>query len=94
MREFNCQFSEPINLGTAEQPDWAFSEMICETAETGLPFFEVSDGEYTAYITPAVNFGDLFLMGFLIIVAGLLIFRFMWNFIHPKIQKFKTKADL
>jgi len=96
MYQINCGFYNAINLGE-ETPDWEFTEMICEVPEystSTFPFTEISDGTSTFYLMPTIDLGDVFLMGFLAVFTGLLIFKFIWDFFHPRIIKMKGISDL
>jgi hypothetical protein len=91
MNYLNCQLSEPIQIGNdPAKPDWEFSKMTCDEMGTTM----ITDGQYTAYISSKITLGDIFVMGFLIFLFGVIIFKFLWDFIYPKIFKIKTKLDL
>jgi hypothetical protein len=68
-----------------------------ENETTGLTTIQeigtikITDGSYSAYISPKVDFGDLFIMGFLILFTGALIFKFVWDFVNPKVVKIKSQ---
>jgi len=86
----SCEFSEPVNSEgnpPAEGEFWSWKKIDCETDEAGLTI--ISDGNYTAYISSKINLADIFVMGFLIILLGAIIFKWIWEFIYPKIVKYQ-----
>lgn len=54
----------------------------------------IADDTHTAFIENKMDLGDIFTIGFLTIFLSLVIFKFIWDFIHPKIVKIKTINDL
>jgi hypothetical protein len=76
-----CSFAIPVNLGTEENPDWEYSELICvdpryelvENASTGASF----------YIQKTWTYGDMVLMLFLTLFFVFTItkgvFGFFWH---------------
>lgn len=87
----NCQLNNPVNLG-GEIEDWEFSGVDCTSTDNSL--IQLTDGSYTAYVSPSANLGDLFLVGFLIVAVGILVFHFIWHFIFPQVWKLKSKTEL
>ena len=90
MNPTNCQFSEPVNSEgnpPAEGEFWFWKKIDCETNETGLTTIQNED--YTAYISSKINLADIFIMGFLIILLGAMIFKWIREFIYPKIVKYQ-----
>lgn len=92
MDTLNCEFSDPVNylgLPASEDEIWNWQKVAC--SEAGMT--EITDGNYTAYISSKVDFGDIFVIGFLILFIGALIFKFLWDFVNPRIVKIKGQQD-
>ncbi|GAH90050.1 unnamed protein product, partial [marine sediment metagenome] len=53
----DCQFSTPINLGTEETPDWAYSEMTCEFSQLELIENATTGAEF--YVSKTIGYGDI-----------------------------------
>jgi hypothetical protein len=87
----NCQLNNPVDLGTSTE-DWEYSEIVCTSTDDTT--IQLTDGDYTAYVKPELNLGDLFLIGFLVVLVGAIIFHLVWHFIHPQIWKLKSKTEL
>lgn len=67
-----------------------FEEMATETK---ILIENTSTGA-TFYLDQTITYGDLFIIGFLILFTGIIIFKAVWDFVHPRIIKIKTKSDL
>ncbi len=67
--------------------DTVFSE------ESQLWGSDYPDNNYF-FLSHTINYPDIFIMGFLILFAGYLIFKTVWNFFHPVIVKQKNINDL
>lgn len=73
-----CIFSEPVNLGTEEVPDFEYSEMLCDDPA----IFELIENETTEaefYLDKSFSYGDFFLMFFLTMVILFGIVKVVWN---------------
>ncbi|GAI32906.1 unnamed protein product, partial [marine sediment metagenome] len=55
----NCQYSEPINLGTPENPDWSYSKAVCEFDEGENPIELIENTTTGAefYISKTIGYG-------------------------------------
>lgn len=98
--EFNCQFYDPVNLGSppTEKPDYEFSKMICSgtSTELGTSTFdktiELIQNDQTGsefYISKVFNYGDLMITFFLMLLIVFGIFKFLMDFVIPKFMNFK-----
>jgi len=85
----NCEFQNPINLGSDEYPDFEYSNLICEVEEKPTPFEYIETEKGNFWVNKSWTFGELFismmLVGFLFIVIS----RSVWGFFYPKLVKFK-----
>jgi len=93
MNVMNCDFSGPVNyLGEppAENEVWNFQYASCSDPQ----ILTISDDTYTAFISKEINIADIFIIGFLTILLGALIFKFLWDFFHPKVVKYHSRLDL
>lgn len=82
----NCQFLEPVNLGTEESPDWEFSIVECEEATSTETYKLIVNSEYPErqfFIDKSFSYGDIlvvwFLTIFLIFLITQTIFNFFWR---------------
>jgi len=83
---YQCEFINPINLGTEEAPDWNWENIVCEEATTTEIFALIENPEYPErefFIEKTFTYGDflfIFLITFgLIFLIGEKIFKFFWN---------------
>jgi len=92
--DYNCEFQNPVdwegNPPIADTTIWEWKNVECVASGTTI----ISDGTYTAYIENKMDLGDIFVVGFLTIFFSILIFKFIWDFIFPKIFRIKTINDL
>lgn len=78
MASTSCEFSNPVNLGTEELPDWEYSEMLCDDpAVYELIVNETTEAEF--YLEKTFSYGDFFLMFFLTIFVLFGIVKIIWN---------------
>lgn len=82
----NCQFLEPVNLGTEELPDWEFSQIECENATTTETHELIVNSEYPErefFIDKTLSYGDILIIWFLTFFSiGLIasiIFNYFWK---------------
>lgn len=85
----DCQFSTPINLGTEETPDWAYSEMTCEFSEIELIENATTGAEF--YISKTIGYGDILIITFLMLFLIFGILKFLTDFLIPRLVNFKRK---
>lgn len=83
----HCEFSNPVDLGGG---DFEFAHIEC--AE--LNATSISDGTSTAFILNRIDIGEIFIIFFIILFLGGIIFKFLWNFIHALIVKGKSQNEL
>lgn len=89
----DCQYTNPINLGTVENPDWAYSQMTCEFSELENPLELIVNAETDAefYISKTVDYGDILIITFLTMFLIFGILKFLTDFLIPKLINFKRK---
>jgi len=87
--EINCEFSEPLFLGTDPDPtkdEWEFSAMTCGIEDQ---FQVISDGENSFNLYPSISYAEVVIISFLIFFLFLKIFGAIWNFGHDFIIRQK-----
>lgn len=89
----DCQYTNPVNLGTAENPDWEYSEISCEFSELENPLELITNTETEAnfYISKTLDYGDVLVITFLILFLVFGILKFLTNFLTTTIIKFQHK---
>jgi len=85
----NCQYSTPVNLGTEEDPDWAYSEALCEFPQIELIENATTGAEF--YISKTIGYGDILVITFLTLFLIFGILKFLTDFLIPKLVNFKRK---
>jgi hypothetical protein len=77
-RMTNCIFSEPVNLGTEENPFWSYSKMNCE--DDALQLIQ-STGDPTKefYLQKTLTFGEVFFIIFLSVFLIYFICTKIWQ---------------
>jgi hypothetical protein len=73
-----CIFSEPVNLGTEELPDWEYSKMLCDDPE----LYELIENETTEaefYLNKSFSYGDFFVMFILTVFVLFGIVKIIWS---------------
>jgi hypothetical protein len=84
----NCNFSEPINLGTEATPDWEFSQITCEDNSTStISLIETPNGNF--WLNKSWTFGELFISFLLVGFLFFWISKSIWGFFYPQLIKFK-----
>lgn len=73
-----CDFDEPVNLGTELLPDWEFSGFDCDLPET-FEFILNETTEAQFYISRTFNYGDFFVVFFLMVFTLWKIVEIIWN---------------
>lgn len=88
----NCVYSVPINLGTEENPNWAYSVMNCEFSELENPAILIqSEDSAEFYLDKTISYGDLLLLVFLSMFLIFGIVKFLTGFLIPQLMNFKRK---
>ena len=77
MSEITCQFSEPVNLGTEELPDFEYSEIVCNNSQ--YEYIQNETTEASFYIDKSYTYGDFYIMFFLMIFTLYKIVEIIWN---------------
>lgn len=92
--DYNCEFQNPVDWEgippTSDTTLWQWKNVECQASGTTM----ISDGVFSAYVENKVDLGDIFVIGFLTMFLSILIFKFIWDFIFPKIVKINTIHDL
>ena len=101
--DFQCEFNTCVywtdkgngylkacDKDTPNNANFQFSKMDCKEVATT----KIASGTDVFYLNSKINYGDVFLMGFLILFGSFIIFKFIWDFINPRIVKVKTLQDL
>lgn len=89
INEINCEFTDPINLGSLEMPDYEFSNLICTATNPAELFIENSTTGASFYLSQKLDYGDILLMILLTLIVMFGIFKFFWDLIIPKRVNFK-----
>jgi hypothetical protein len=92
----NCQFSNPVNLGTETNPDWEFSEMTCDeitTKPSTSTYFEIehptsSIGNFR--IDKSYSFGEITQ----ILISGMIFFLLLFYIIKKVLTKEEVEAEV
>jgi len=78
----NCQFLEPVNLGSTTE-SWAFSKLECGLPTTTELIVNPDYPERNFFIDKTFNYGDIAVLWFLTLFSvGLiasLIFNYFWK---------------
>jgi hypothetical protein len=77
-RMTNCIFSEPINLGTEENPQWAYSKMNCEDDQLQL-IQSISEPTRKFYLQQTFTYGEVFFIIFLSVFIIYFICKTIWQ---------------
>jgi len=78
----NCQFLNPVNIGTEVKADWEYSEISCDFETLKLIKSDITDSEF--FLTKTINYGDFLIIFFLSILLIFTIIKTLWNFIFSK----------
>lgn len=83
---FQCEFINPVNLGTEEAPGWVWENINCEEATTTEMYELIENPEYPErefFIEKTLSYGDSLIIFFLTIcliyVIGEKIVGFFWG---------------
>ena len=87
----SCQFSEPVNLGTEENPFWAYSKADCDLPDETIELIQNSTTGAEFYITKKIDYGDVMIWLFLGIFLAFGILKFLTDFLIPKLVNFRRK---
>ena len=79
----NCEFTDPVNLGT---DSWAYSKMSCAFAEGENPISLIQSGssEGHFYINPSITYGDTIIFVFLSLFIIAIICKAIGDFVFNK----------
>lgn len=93
--DLHCEFYNPVVWDASTPPatkqeTWNWKNIDCKEIATT----KIASGTDIFYLSSKIDYTDIFLSGFIIFLAGVIIFKFIWDFIHPKIVKVKTLQDL
>jgi len=86
MPNINCQFNTPVDLGDG---DWEYSQMECDPVILQLVGNETTEAEF--YLQKTINYGDILIIGFLMIFLAFGILKFITDFLIPKLVNFRRK---
>lgn len=93
MSEINCEFSMPVDIGTPEFPDFEYSILNCTSTGTSTVqqagTVQISDGENSFFLNPVVTYSEVIIICFFIIILAGSIFKFIWDFVHLLIIKWR-----
>jgi len=87
----NCDFTDPIKLGTEKMPDWEYSKMGCIFTEQEISseLIENSTTGAEFYLDKRVSYGEVLVLTFLMIFLVFGILKFLTDFLIPKFSKKK-----
>lgn len=91
--DYNCEYSTPVDWEgqpASNSSFWSWKNVECNASGTIM----ISDGNYSAYIEKKIDLGDIFLILFLTIFLGFLVFKFVWDWVFPRIVKIKNINNL
>jgi len=77
----NCQFSEPVNLGTESVPDWEYSTFSCDNPDI-YSLVENSTTGASFYVQQTLSYGDSLILWFLILFALACIVKVVFSFFY------------
>lgn len=83
----NCEFNNPVNLGTEEVPDFEYSELNC--TNTSLELIQNTETGAEFYIQKDINYGEAIIIIFLILFAIFGIVKLIADFFIPHKIDFK-----
>ena len=89
--EMSCTYSEPVNLGTEENPSWAYSKADCILPDETIELIQNSTTGAEFYITKKLDYGDIIIWSFLAIFLIFGILKFITDFLIPKLVNFRRK---
>lgn len=86
----NCQYTDPINLGTPDKPDWEYSKISCEFSELENPVALIENTTTGAefYISKTIGYGDILVVTFLTLFLVFGVLKFLTDFLIPKFKWF------
>ncbi len=87
----SCTYSEPVNLGTEENPSWAYSKADCVLPDETIELIENSTTGAEFYIKKQLNYGEILVITFLAIFLIFGILKFITDFLIPKLVNFKRQ---
>jgi len=82
-----CQYSNPINLGTEEMPDWEYQQSDCQLEY--LVSQESENGSF--YVMNYWTNGEILISFILVLMAVFIITKWIFDFFFPRIFKLKRK---
>lgn len=77
-----CDFTEAINLGTVELPDWEYSKISCEPEINEIITSSTTEANF--YIQKTINYGEVIIIWFLTLFTIVLICKIIFNFLWKK----------
>jgi len=82
----NCEFSDPVNLGT---DSWAYSQMDCtfSEGENPLALIESATSEGYFYMNPSLTYGDVIIFIFLSLFTIAIICKAIGDFVFSRWSK-------
>jgi hypothetical protein len=83
-------YLKACDKNTPNNANFQYSKMNCKEVATT----KIASGTDVFYLNSKINYGDIFLMGFLILFSSFIILKFIWDIINPRIVKVKTLQDL
>jgi len=91
--EIKCQFINPVNLGSENNPDWEFSEIICNATTTEdytLLIQHPTTTEANFLIEKKFDYGSITLNFLLILLIFILIFKLVKDMVFHKETRIHT----
>ena len=89
--EMSCTYSEPVNLGTEENPDWHYSKADCSLPDETIELIQNSTTGAEFYIKKQLDYGEILVFTFLMIFLVFGILKFITDFLVPKLVNFRRK---
>ncbi len=79
----NCDFSVPVDIGTATTADFEYSKVICDTGDIYELIQNQNYPDREFFVEKTINYGDSIIIWFLtlftIYFISNMIFKFFWR---------------
>ena len=90
MNSFQCQFSEPIDIGSST-PDWEYSKVDCECYNSTTELVANLDTGAEFYLRKTISYGEFLISTFLLILVVAFIIKIIFDLEIPKRINFKRQ---
>ena len=86
IEQTNCEFLNPVNLGTSEMPDFEYQNQICSTTKNYFQEYEVQlNGTTTPFIFSSIWSGpEIVVIVFLFVISIFYLMGSVLKFVAKK----------